>query len=273
MITALFLILGLVVGSFLNVVIIRHKERGLGGRSGCMSCGVTLTVRDLMPVLSWLSLRGRCRRCGSRISIQYPLVESITGILFAFFGTAIIAQTDLALVGIELGIGWTIIALLVCITVYDMRHTIIPDRWNYLFLVSAILYSLVSSGNVWAGLTMSVIGALACAFPFAMLWWVSSGRWMGLGDAKLALGIGALLGVEQGYMALLVSFWSGALVSVLFLIALPSVLRHLHVRARWVRGYSLKSEIPFGPYLIFGCILVWYLGLYGMPFVIPGLSL
>jgi leader peptidase (prepilin peptidase)/N-methyltransferase len=81
-----FGILGLCMGSFLNVVILRRGRRAFSGRSSCMSCAKTLAWYDLVPVVSWVFLRGRCRACGSSISIQYPLVEGATAILFAFFG-------------------------------------------------------------------------------------------------------------------------------------------------------------------------------------------
>src|SRR4051812_42460706 len=83
-----FGIFGLIIGSFLNVLILRHGERSLGGRSACMSCGRTLKWFDLIPVFSWLALLGRCRTCKKKISVQYPIVEATTAILFAAVGSA-----------------------------------------------------------------------------------------------------------------------------------------------------------------------------------------
>src|SRR3989344_4669887 len=128
MVTALiFGIFGLIVGSFLNVVILRRGARALSGRSACMSCGRQLLWHDMVPFVSWLALRGRCRGCGSGISLQYPLVEAATAILFAAIGAA--PHLDIA----HKIIFCIIAALLICITVYDLRHTIIPDGWAYSF--------------------------------------------------------------------------------------------------------------------------------------------
>lgn len=268
MLIAFSAILGLIVGSFLNVVILRHKEKGIGGRSGCMSCGALLTWRDLIPIASWIILAGRCRHCGSRVSIQYPLVEGTTAVLFAGMTHALIPSvvsvvtTDTL---VTLLISFGIIALLVMIAVYDIRHTIIPDEWSYGFASLSLLWTLSQNGySVEVGL-WGVLAALVCASPFAALWFVSRGRWMGLGDAKLALGIGSLLGVINGITAILIAFWIGALVSILFLIVLPRIIHLLRLGYRRSYRFSMTSEIPFGPYLIFGCILIWYTNLYGFP--------
>src|SRR5271165_6313244 len=120
----LYGLLGLVIGSFLNVVIIRRGARTIGGRSGCLSCGAPLAWYDMVPVFSWLALLGRCRSCGSPISVQYPLVEASTAILFALIG-----GSPLPLMMQVLSLA--ICAILVLITAYDVRHTIIPDEWSY----------------------------------------------------------------------------------------------------------------------------------------------
>src|SRR3989344_8703593 len=139
MISLVFGAFGLIVGSFLNVVILRHGVRSLGGRSGCMSCGAQLQWYDMVPVFSWLALGGKCRACRAHISPQYPLVEAVTAILFALIGA-----TSLLL--LQKILGCVILALLVAITVYDIRHTIIPDLWvwafNLLALFSVFLFSL-----------------------------------------------------------------------------------------------------------------------------------
>jgi prepilin signal peptidase PulO-like enzyme (type II secretory pathway) len=270
MIIVLFSLLGLVIGSFLNVVIIRHKEKGIGGRSGCMSCRGQLGTLDLVPIFSWVYLRGRCRQCGSRISIQYPLVEASTAILFAgmIYGLMLSPSFDLLSVHtcVTVVISMVILCLLIIITAYDIRHTIIPDSWSYGFACMALLWTLLVYGFTLSTAYWAIMAALVCAFPFAALWLVSGGRWMGLGDAKLALGIGALLGIADGITALLIAFWAGAGVSIIFLILLPRLLKAMKIKKlRSLRMYSLKSEVAFGPFLIFGCILVWYMNMYGFP--------
>src|SRR3989338_2248119 len=132
----LFGVFGLIVGSFLNVFIIRHGARSLTGRSACMACGRQLFWYDMVPVLSWLFLRGRCRACSSRISLQYPLVEATIGALFAFLGASMLPMPEKVL-------GCIMAALLVAIAAYDLRHTIIPDPWAYTFASLALFSALV----------------------------------------------------------------------------------------------------------------------------------
>ena len=147
LIAFMYALFGLIIGSFLNVVILRHGARSVGGRSGCLSCNAPLRPYDLIPVFSWLALGGRCRDCGSRISKQYPLVEATTAILFAFIGSALL-PISLTLVSL------IIAALLVLIAAYDIRHTIIPDEWVYAFAFFALVASLpfaLSGANLGVG--------------------------------------------------------------------------------------------------------------------------
>jgi leader peptidase (prepilin peptidase)/N-methyltransferase len=213
MIAVTFGLFGLVIGSFLNVVILRRGARTVGGRSGCLSCGAPLRWFDLIPVISWIALRGRCRSCGSRISKQYPLVEASTAILFGLIGGAPNLSIPMQIVSL------CIIALLVLITTYDLRHTIIPDSWSYAFAFLAFISSSAFAiGGGWTGVIALIIAGPLCALPLFALWLVSRGQWMGLGDAKLALGIGFLLGQGAGLFAVFFAFVVGAVVSVFILL-------------------------------------------------------
>lgn len=260
MIAIIYGLFGLIIGSFLNVVILRRGARGIGGRSGCLSCGEPLHWFDLVPVVSWVTLRGRCRSCGSRISVQYPLVEASTAVLFAFIG-----GSDLSLAMQVLSL--IIVALLVLITVYDLRHTIIPDEWSYAFaivaFVSASSFALQSG---WMGIGTLVIAGPVCALPLFALWLISRGRWMGLGDAKLALGIGFLLGQTMGLFAVFFAFVIGAVVSVCILLPYSYVRSKLGITRLGGSGagFTMKSEVPFGPFLIASTFLVWLMTIYGM---------
>ncbi len=263
MIAVGFGMFGLIVGSFLNVLIIRHGVRSIGGRSGCMACGAQLPWYDMIPVFSWIALRGKCRVCKTRISIQYPLVEAATALLFAAIGGA-------PVFGVLYKIGFCVIAaVLIAIAAYDIRHTIIPDAWAYTFagLSFVIVGSLVLQGGQSALLYLAA-GPIAAA-PLFLLWLASNGRWMGLGDSKLALGIGWLLGAQLGVAAVFFSFIIGAIVSVGVLLPLPHLLRLLHLYGitslDMGRGrFTMRSEIPFGPFLIVSCITLWLCILYGI---------
>ena len=260
-----YALLGLIVGSFLNVVILRRGARGVGGRSGCLSCGAALSWYDLIPVVSWFALKGRCRACGTRISIQYPIVEATTALLFGLVGMMPM-PLPLSLLALA------ICAMLVLISAYDILHTIIPDEWVYTFIVLCVVSSLSfmfshsDNGNLWS---FVVAGPVAAA-PLFLLWAVSRGHWMGFGDVKLSLGIGWLVGLDRGFIAVFLAFVIGAFVSVCILIPFQYLSeRYWHPGGitRLVNRSStltMKSEVPFGPFLIASCLLVWMLGIYGI---------
>ena len=255
-------VFGLVVGSFLNVVIFRYNTGRtlVKGRSECMSCQHTLQWYELIPVVSFLIQKGRCRNCSMRFSWQYPLVELITSILFG--GVVFFALEGLSLWGSNLVLYvlymWIISALLIVISVYDIHHTIIPDVFVYTF-------ALLTCGGLfvnWSALTFVLPSFLAVsagplvALPFAVLWFVSRGRWMGFGDAKLTLGIGWFLGITHGFSAVLWAFWIGAAYSVC-IIALQKYRAWSSLSQR-SGGVTMKSEIPFGPFLVLGFLLLYF---------------
>ncbi len=238
-------VFGAIVGSFLNVLIVRmHTGKSCGGRSGCLSCAHTLSWRELFPIVSFFALRARCAHCGSRISWQYPLVELSSAILFSM--TFLLHMPLIASV-CALGI----VASLVVIAVYDMHHTIIPSIPLYVFFAFAIVFRLVTDVDVLS----IVYGATATAAPLAFLWLASSGRAMGFGDVKLALGMGAVLGIAGGLQALLLAFVSGAIVGIT-LVTIPKLTRSFGGKR-----ISMKSEIPFAPFLILGFFVLFFFGL------------
>ncbi len=251
--------LGLIIGSFLNVLILREGREGLGGRSHCPRCRHTLSAIDLIPVVSWVLLRGRCRYCKTSISLQYPLVELLTASIFLVIGIAEISLLARA-------VGFFIAAFCVAIAVYDLRHLLIPDDWNYGFLVSALVFgALLPAGSFFA---QSIAGPLT-ALPLWALWYFSSGRWMGFGDVKFALGIGWLLGIYHGFVALLGAFIIGAVISVCILLPLGAVSSYAHNRGvTWLskgrNHFTMKSEVPFGPFLIISCLTIWLLSIHGI---------
>lgn len=211
--------------------------------------------------------------CRGRISLQYPLVEAITAILFALLGFWVAsAPFGVPWFGIILVIFYlAILALLVCIAVYDMFHTMIPDEWAYAFaglaFISQFLLPFSGEFDPW----WFIFAGPAAAAPLFALWLFSGGRWMGLGDAKLALGIGWLLGPALGLFAVFAAFVIGAFVSVPLLSFSSPVwekfsewfIQHHSWRMSGA-GFTMKSEIPFGPFLILSCITLWFTTLYGI---------
>ena len=257
----LFFIFGLSIGSFLNVLIYRHGGGVITGRSKCFSCGRTLTPRMLVPLLSYIFQAGRCAHCRAKISPQYPLVELTTGLLFIFlamkYHISIFSwDTHNTILLVLDGI---IGCILILITVYDLRHKIIPDRWSLALGLISLLRLLVTLS--WAGWTthlyLPIFDAVPSwidlaagpflALPFALLWYFSGGRSMGLGDAKLAWGIGWFLGFAGGITAVILGFWIAFFPSLLLLLS----------RAK---HYTMKSELPFAPFLVMGATVTYIFG-------------
>ncbi len=248
--------LGVVIGSFLNVVVYRlHTNRSLSGRSHCLACGYTLRWFDLLPIVSYVLLRARCRRCGARITPRYALVEGLTGVLFAF--SALLTPVWLPLVFIL-----CIQAVLVVIIVYDYYHLIIPDRtvlW-LLALAAGWLGYEVWLGMSWATLGSTIAVALAGGSVFAFLWLISKGRWIGLGDAKLAVPLGMIVGISGVFSLVVFSFWVGALISLAILTGQALVRRgqpHLRFLSQ---PLTIKSEVPFAPFLVISFWLIYFFG-------------
>jgi leader peptidase (prepilin peptidase)/N-methyltransferase len=259
---SIIFIFGAIIGSFLNVVIYRlGSGSSLGGRSKCLACGKILRAHMLIPLWSYLFLRGRCGYCQSQISIQYFLVECATGLLFVLaafvnaFSLFFFDGTSLVLFLIDA----SILSTLVVVTVYDIKHKIIPDKLSLLFALlagAALLFrwyigilpetftSLLGNMPQWIDIAAGPLLAL----PFAVLWLLSGGRAMGFGDAKLTWGIGWFLGFTKGVTAVIFSFW---------IAFVPSLILLLLQR----KSYTMKSEIPFAPFLVLGTLLVYALGI------------
>ncbi len=238
-------VLGTIIGSFLNVVILRWNTGAsiAVDRSRCFSCGRTLRWYELIPVVSFLVQGGRCRSCGSRLSWQYPLVEMGTGVLFALVVWLFPPLSSLGALADALY--FAIVSVLMVIVVYDLRHKIIPDIFSYFFaFLAMVLIMLHASVGIFDWWTLAAGPLLA--LPLFLLWLVSGGRWMGLGDAKLTLGIGWMLGLNAGGAALVMAFWIGAIVGIALII---------------VHRMRLKSEVPFAPFLIAGTLIVFFTGL------------
>ncbi len=257
---------GLVIGSFLNVVILRYNTGfGIGGRSRCFSCSKTLSWHELVPVLSYFLLRGKCRGCKAAISPQYFLVELFTGLLFVFFFWKIIHQFGfLPLSFLLIAMVWILWSLLMVIFVYDLRHHIIPDALVYAF-------ALLGLWNLFLECTLrecssnyflhNILAGLILFSFFFLLWFVSRGTWIGFGDAKLALGIGFYLGLAGGLSALAFAFWIGAMIGIL-LIVYQKIKNAMHFSrlSSSSKTLTMKSALPFAPFLILGTFLSVFWG-------------
>jgi leader peptidase (prepilin peptidase)/N-methyltransferase len=232
---AVALMLGLAVGSFLNVVIYRlpRHESLVRPGSHCPSCMTPIRFYDNIPVVSWLILRGKCRTCRSPISARYLLVEAITGASFvlAFWRFGL----DWRLL-----VAWAFIAAMVAVAFIDYDHMIIPNKIVLPGAVMGLLASMALDPQRWWVYVAGSLGAAAFMFALALIW--PGG--MGPGDIKLALFMGAVLGAYV-MVALFVAFLLGSLVGIFMLL---------------VQKRSRKEKIPFGPYLAMGAILAALVG-------------
>jgi leader peptidase (prepilin peptidase) / N-methyltransferase len=227
------------IGSFLNVVVYRYQTGAKIGndRSRCMSCGTTLKPMMLIPVLSFLIQNGRCAYCKTKLSLQYPITELLAGVValaVVWKNSAILVDSSLVSF-IQCGLELLFFFLLLAVTVYDWKHKIIPDRFSILLALVAVCHVALSALTQEGSILSSVIASASAAVPLALLWLFSRGRWMGLGDAKLAVSLGLLLGYPVGASIPVLAFWIGTIPAILLLL----------MRS----GITMKSEIPFGPFL------------------------
>ncbi len=241
---------GAIFGSFINALSFRFNTgKSMGGRSQCMCCGHQLSAADLIPVFSYGYLGGRCRYCHARVSLQYPAVELLAAALS--LGVFFAANTPLAYVA-----GLLVWMIILFIIVYDLRHMIIPHVASVALMISVLAHMAVVGNYSWHLLLAGPLLAL----PFVLLSLVSGGRWMGWGDSGFELSLGWLLGPTLGLTALMLAVWSGALVGVL-IIALQKILAQLTPTRPFLKslhGFTIKSEIPFAPFLAFGAAIAYF---------------
>lgn len=238
-------LLGLVVGSFLNVVIHRvpRKESVVSPRSRCPGCGTEISSRDNIPVLSWLLLRGRCRTCGTSISARYPAVELGCAALFVAMG-------------LRFPDDWSLPAFLVlaaaCLagSLIDFEHMVLPNRLVFPSLAMATVLLTVAAGieGEWWPLGRALLGAVAASgflLLLALLW--PRGGAMGGGDIKLALLLGLCLGwLGFGHVALglFLGFLLGSVAGVALII---------------LKARAARDHFAFGPFLALGTLAaVWW---------------
>jgi leader peptidase (prepilin peptidase)/N-methyltransferase len=225
----------LALGSFLNVLVARlPRRRDLSGRSVCLSCDEQIAWHDNIPLVSYVLLRGRCRRCGARISVRYFLVELATALLvagcFAHFGISGHAFVSAFFC-----------AVLVALAAIDAEHQILPDR----IVLPAAAIVLVAQCALYPDRALEWILAAVATSAFLFLALLAYPRGMGMGDVKLALLMGAALGKSVSVAM--------AIGMVTALAACVVVLARNGVAAR-------KTAIPFGPFLAFGSVVAVFAG-------------
>lgn len=259
-----FFVFGAIIGSFLNVVVWRlPRGKHLGGRSYCPQCHKQLTALELVPVVSWLFLRTRCKGCKKVISARYPIVELLAGALSLGVFWVFMPQdvADWLMVARALFITY----VLIVVFIIDLEHYLILDKVmlpaSIIVCCFNIVLTFLQAGALFAvqGIFISGIAAAAFAFLFfGAIWYISKGAWLGFGDVKYVIFMGLCLGFPQIVVGLMLAFYLGALVSI------PLLL---------FQKKGLKSMLPFGTFLsvatfialLYGnAIFVWYLAMLGL---------
>lgn len=246
-------VFGMIVGSFLNVCICRipKNESIVSPPSHCPLCSYQIRWYDNIPVLSYLILRGKCRGCGTHISLQYPLVELLNGILALFlflrFGPTLVFAAL-----------FLFCSALVVITFIDIEHQIIPDEISLSGIIAGFVLSFFLQGHTWLNSLLGILlgggSLLLVAYTYQRL---TGKEGMGGGDIKLLAMMGAFLGWKSVPFIIFTSSLAGSLIGVSIML---------------FQKKDSKLAIPFGPYLAFGAVLYifcgkalirWYLGLSG----------
>lgn len=260
-------IFGTLIGSYINVLGLRYtEEKGFKlsskGRSHCPHCNSTLRWYELIPLVSFAIQAGRCRSCKKRISLQYPIVEIISGLIFT-------VPVSVLGFGVPAALWVLAFSIFLLISIIDLRLKIIPDKLNA--LVAIIGVALIAfrhlTGAYGSGLTIQgtflgsyslafwplgqniflnhLIGTLFGIVFFGLLYFFTSGRAMGFGDVKLAAAVGLLMGWPDAALALILSFLLGSVIGVFNLA--------MHKK-------GLKDTLPFGPFIVLGVTLVFLFG-------------
>lgn len=238
---------GIVIGSFLNVLIFRipKKEKLVMTRSHCMSCGYQLRWFDLIPLLSFLALGGKCRKCKTRLSVQYPMIEALNGALYL----AVFARYGIS---VESLLYCLLFSALLALSVIDFRTYEIPTGFNYFILT----LGLIRVATDFANWTEYAIGLVAVSLVLYIIYRVSNGAAIGGGDVRLMAATGLLIGWKKNILA----FVLGCIIGSVIHLARMKISKADHVLA-------------MGPYLAAGVALTvmwgdemiaWYLGMLGL---------
>lgn len=250
---AIFFILGLIVGSFLNVVVYRINiaESFVVGRSKCPHCKAPIRWYDNIPLISFILLRFRCRDCKKKISWQYPLVEFFTGALFVLVGMNFFVIENMQSWLIT-AYFFGIVSFLIIIFVYDFLYMEIPDIIIWVAVFWTVAFNLFfdwgvknTAGALNVHIYSGVLAAIIAFSLFLFLVVKSKEKWMGIGDAYLVIFLGLVLGWPNIVLALFLAFSLGAIVGLIMVA---------------VKKKDMKSPVPFAPFLVLGTIIAIFWG-------------
>lgn len=264
MVIAVLIILGLAFGSFVNALVWRLHQQELPkkkraapdtelsivtGRSMCTHCKHTLAWYDLVPVLSWLSVAGKCRYCRKPIGVQYPLIELLTAVLFIV--SLLLWPAQLTVLSDQLIFAAWLMAIVgfMALIIYDIRWMLLPNRVVFPLIGIGLAVAVIrafAADSPAASLLASLGGLAVAGGIFYVVFQISDGSWIGGGDVKLGFALGLLLG--SPVLAFLMLF-SASLLGLMF--AVPGIV---------FKKSGLNSKLPFGPFLIVSTMMVMLIG-------------
>ena len=280
MIDLILFVFGTLFGSFLNVLSLRYKEDGrvfdlpkISGRSHCVHCGHSISWIDLIPILSFLFLLGKCRHCKKRISFQYPIIEIISGLVFVFIPRLVSMVYEFRFISGPMPVLFYILCviyilfllILIFISLVDLRLQIIPDSSNVLiFILGLILVFIKYKYLLFDFYRFSFLGHYASIFGFrdsllissllglffglvffGGIYFLTRGRGMGFGDVKLSIALGVFLNWPDVVLALLGSFIIGSFWSIILMVG---------------KRAGMKTLLPFGPIIVLSTVIVMFFG-------------
>ena len=245
MLSLLSFFYGSALGSFVNVIVTRLNVAPIvKARSKCLSCGITLSWKDLVPVLSYIYLGGKCKNCKTKYGINNLFIEIIYGLVFvSVYNLILKGQVSLLNSFIWLSYYTLFFVTLGVITLYDLKHKVIPIKFFYGFLAltTIILFLRFTDDRSW----FTLLSPLVVSSPFLILWVMSRGKWLGFGDVLMYVAVGSFFDVYQGLAVFFLSVWIGAITGILLKI-LES------------KKYTLKTAIPFVPFITISIIIVLF---------------
>ncbi|HPT66310.1 MAG TPA: prepilin peptidase [Candidatus Woesebacteria bacterium] len=243
-------VLGLCFGSFVNMLIYRtaikykldkKKFKTNKNRSFCDYCGRQLKWYENIPVFSWLFLKGKTKCCHKKLSVSYPIVELLMGIIFVIFNFQFSIFNQIKIFNFQFLLGLVIVVLLVFSAAFDWKYMILPDFSTIILIIVAFLGVVFDETNIIPYLLSSLVAA---GF-LLILNLITKGKGMGMGDVKLAIFMGLFLGYPNIIVAFYVAFIIGAIYGLGLII---------------LKKANKKSQLPFGPFLIIGTLTSWWFG-------------
>ncbi len=241
-------ILGASIGSFTQVIATRlHVASIIKGRSKCLSCGEALRASDLIPIISYFLLRGRCRYCKTPYGISSVVIEVIFGAVFLALYHFILKESPTLLVSSWWLVYYTLLFIVLGVmALYDRLHSFIPVSFLASFL--ALTCTMFGIHLTTSFSVETLVAPLVVALPFLLVWAITRGKGVGFGDVILFFGVGAFFGIYEGLAVFILSVWMGAIVG-------------LYYKYIVAKNTSKTTAIPFVPFIVFSFLIVLFTGI------------